>query len=609
VRSQLSRPAAHGARSRSWPASILRTALSALTLCCTLALGQPGGTPAVATGTQADNIAIITIRGPIDQYTVQSVGRRMELAQQAGAQALVFEIDSPGGEVVAVLDICDMIKRSQVSNTVAWVNSKAYSGGAIVALACREIVTSDPATLGDALPIEVNSFGMLNELAESERQKFLSPLIAEVVDSARARGYDEKLVQGIVSRGVELWLVQHKTDASLRMFIGPAEYRLIFGSEPDRSSIPTVVAAAPREPLTEAGPPEPEQDAPVVPEDPTSFIAASPRLDEITEQVNIGLTRATTRPVLTEADRGRWTQLEYVSDGQTLIVLKAGTMQRFGLSRATVASDEDLKAYFGAKNLRRLEPSWSEAFTVFLTNWAVRALLIAVFLIGLFLEMTHPGLMVPGAVAAAALVGLLAPPLVVGMANWWEVAAVLAGIALIALEIFVIPGFGVTGITGLILLFGGLVGTFIHESPTGLFPDSAQTRNDVLYAVASMALALGTSGIAVYYLGKHFGTMPVLGRLVLKNPGHDDGDSDAFLAAMGGEVAGAVAPGAIGVAVTPLRPSGRVQIDDRIIDVVSELGFIGAGQRVRVVSVGEFRITVEPARPDEVPSREEEGTA
>jgi membrane-bound serine protease (ClpP class) len=59
--------------------------------------------------------------------------------------------------------------------------------------------------------------------------------------------------------------------------------------------------------------------------------------------------------------------------------------------------------------------------------------------------------------------------------------------------------------------------------------------------------------------------------------------------------AGAVKVGSPGVAITPLRPAGRVQLGDRVIDVVSEIGYIPAGAPVKVVNVTDFRIGVEPA--------------
>src|SRR5262249_30658715 len=80
---------------------------------------------------KATNVAIITIKDEITKVTATSVERRMKLAARAGADALVFELDTPGGDLYAALTICSLIKQSGVPNTVAWVNTKAYSAGAV----------------------------------------------------------------------------------------------------------------------------------------------------------------------------------------------------------------------------------------------------------------------------------------------------------------------------------------------------------------------------------------------------------------------------------------------------------------------------------------------
>lgn len=133
---------------------------------------------AVPAARQASNVAILTIEGPINAMTSRSIERRLRSAEDAGADAIVIEIDTPGGEVGAVLEICNAIKSSTIPNTVAWVRPDAYSGGAIIAIACREIVASDPASMGDALPITIGPGG-LQALPEAERQKILSPLISD----------------------------------------------------------------------------------------------------------------------------------------------------------------------------------------------------------------------------------------------------------------------------------------------------------------------------------------------------------------------------------------------------------------------------------------------
>jgi membrane-bound serine protease (ClpP class) len=90
----------------------------------------------------------------------------------------------------------------------------------------------------------------------------------------------------------------------------------------------------------------------------------------------------------------------------------------------------------------------------------------------------------------------------------------------------------------------------------------------------------------------------VLGKLVLKDPNLDE-ESEAILAAMepGDELD--VRVGEVGMAITPLRPAGRVDMGDRVVDAISEFGFIEAGARVRIVSANAMRIGVEPAGPED----------
>jgi membrane-bound serine protease (ClpP class) len=584
------------ARVRS--ATLARSALSiAALILSVLALGQAPTTPpstapskpgAIPAARQASNVAIITIEGEISDTTRQSVRRRLEIAERAGADAVVFELETPGGSLSAVLAICTEIKACPIRNTVAWVHKTAYSGGAIIAFACREMIVSDPATLGDALIITGIPGFNFSELPQHEQQKMLSPLIAELVDSARRNHYDEMLVQGIASRGVELWLVENK-ESGQRLFISRAEYSQIFGEAPT-ATLPTLASAQGMPPSTGAAKPEDPSPSPptVLPSGPaeTRYIPAGPDLNSLSPEISA----PTSRPVITSADRDHWTLIEYVSSGAGPFVFKTDQLRHFNLASAIIQNDQELKSFFGAKNLIRLRPTWSEGLVVFLTNMYVKGILVVIFLVGLFVEMTHPGVVAPGAIAFVALVGLVAPPLLIDLSTWWTIAAILGGITLIALEILVLPGFGFPGVIGLLLLFGGLVGTFV---PSGsLFPDTPAQRSDLLYGVATLLMATTTAGAIMFFFARHFRTLPVFNRLVLQDPVFNEDEGDDMLAAM---ATSPVRIGMSGTAVTPLRPAGRVQLGDRIIDVVSEVGYVPAGAGVKITAVSDFRIAVEPA--------------
>lgn len=589
-----------------------------------VSLADPAGPlAAVPASRQASNVAIITIRGPIDDTAFKSVQRRLRLAERAGADALVIELDTPGGEVGAVLKICDAIKSSPIKNTVAWVNRDAYSGGAIIALACREIVTNDPATLGDAIPVlgqPFSIFGKVNALPESERQKILSPLMAELVSSARMFGRDEMLVQGIVSRGVELWLVENAQTGE-QWTINASEYEALFGEKPVRgspmlASAPGSVSAnaaggdptagqgsasgaapggvkAPNERRSRRARPPTMAPPPGVVEDANPYLPASPALAGLKgDMANRPIRTASARPLFTSGEKGKWTLVEYVSSGDGPFVFKADQLLRYELATETVRNDEELRAFFGGKHLLRLERSWSEGLVGFLTMLPVRGLLLVLFLLGLFIEMTHPGTVAPGAVALFALVGLIAPPLLIDLANWWEVAAILGGIVLVLLEIFVIPGFGVPGVLGVVLIMGGLIGTFMPQG--SYFPGTPAGEQRLTYGAVTILLSMATAGALMYVVARHFGSIPMLNKLVLKDAGPvgDETGGDELLRAMDSG-AGRVKVGAVGKAITPLHPAGRVDVDGQVLDVVADSGYISSGTRVKVTSVGEFRITVD----------------
>ena len=111
---------------------------------------EPAPIPAAR---KASTVAIIPIRGPIDAITVASLKQRLAAAKDAGADALVIELDTPGGALVATLEITNILRTQAPVNTVAWVNPFAFSAGTIIALSAREIVTAPDAMMGDAAPV------------------------------------------------------------------------------------------------------------------------------------------------------------------------------------------------------------------------------------------------------------------------------------------------------------------------------------------------------------------------------------------------------------------------------------------------------------------------
>lgn len=587
------------------------------------AAAPPLSPVAVPASRAAQRLAVLTIEGPIDSVTASSVKRRLQAAIDGGADGIVFDLNTPGGEVGAVLDICTMIKQSSVHNTIAWINPTAYSGGAIIALACREIVLAPAATMGDAAPVAGDPINFARGLQATERQKILAPLLAEIVDSARLRGYDEKLVQGFVSLGVELWRIRDKRSGS-EYFVDEGEYRALFGASPARgtphiasgsvssNSAPGIPDAAltPDEDGFDAAPADaPNRSARSIPageDDALAFRPASPSLTRDAMPDPLSMKTPTTRPSFTSDLRDSFEVIEYATDGRTLLTLKEGDLRRFGFAEPalTIANDQELKQHTGAQHLVRLSQSWSETLVSFMTQGMsgliVRGLLIIIFLLSMFIEMSMPGVGLPGAIALVALAALVVPPMLIGASTWWALATILGGVFLIMLELFVLPGLGIPGVLGLVMLFAGLVGTFAGAGQ--LFPGSGIDGGSPLAWAASVVMLAGfAAGVGIFFFVRYTDKFPVAGRLVLADRAFIPDERDpTMLEAMAPSPGAAllVPVGAVGSAISPLRPSGSAEFGDKLVDVVSAFGFIETGTPVRVTSVTEYRVVVERVHPE-----------
>ena len=134
---------------------------------------------------------MITIHGPIDRITLHSLERRLDEAKARGADAVVLDIDTFGGDLQATIEILYLLRSKSPANTVAWIHPKAYSAGTIIALAMREIVVDSNGVFGDAAPIQGMPLTGLRQMAPAERAKIEAPLLSELVHEARRHGWDE----------------------------------------------------------------------------------------------------------------------------------------------------------------------------------------------------------------------------------------------------------------------------------------------------------------------------------------------------------------------------------------------------------------------------------
>ncbi len=514
------------------------------TWCICLATLGVSAAPQVSIGVPADRqatrVAIVPISGVIDDLTVQSVERRLQAVRAQGFDAVVIELNTPGGEINSMLDIIQRIKSDAPANTIAWVHPKAYSAGTLIALSCREVVVSKGGVFGDAAPIAISEFTGIESLSETERAKLESPLLEVLSEAAQRRGDDSRLLDAFVRTGKPLWLVARERDGSLRIADSDDLARWGLSS----TSTPMNLAAS-----------------------------ASP-------------SRKPARASETDfSDGDSWRVVEPIVASDALLVIRDAEALRYGLATAIVDDDAQLRAYFGAQESARFSESWMEPVVRFLMSWPIRILLVAAFLVFVAIEFLHPGFGVFGVLSACCLVLLVGAPALIGIAAWWHVLLVGAGVLLLLAEIFIAPGIGVAAIAGSAMLIVGLVLTFASTDP-----ETAPSRTALTNSLAILA-AGGVVGVLMFwFLSRTFRESPLFRRAMLATTlgGPNDGPPSA-------------APsvpriGATGIALTDLRPAGRAEFHGNPFDVQSTGGYIDRGAPIEVLGMSTGTLIVRSAQ-------------
>ncbi|NME66839.1 NfeD family protein [Flammeovirga aprica] len=219
------------------------------------------------------------------------------------------------------------------------------------------------------------------------------------------------------------------------------------------------------------------------------------------------------------------------------------------------------------------EVSTTESIINIFLNPAISSILILIILGGIYFELQSPGIGFPLAAAVTAGVLYLVPYYLTGMAANWELLIIGLGFLLILLEVFVVPGFGVTGISGITLTILGLTLVMLENDFLDFtFVPGAK----IATALISVTSAILIGGSGMFFFGHRLLGSPMMKGVVLDNDmTAEKGYTADFL------VSSFI--GSTGVTHSVLRPSGKVKIDDKVYDATSEGDFIGKNVPVEVV--------------------------
>ena len=251
----------------------------------------------------------------------------------------------------------------------------------------------------------------------------------------------------------------------------------------------------------------------------------------------------------------------------------------------------DVKQIYERSNIKEYEEihyqeSWVDDAIKWLIDPAVSGILITLIFLGIYFELQSPGLGFPAIVALAATVLYFAPHFLEGLAESWEIILFVVGLVLIALEVFVIPGFGVAGVLGIGAVLTSLTLSLVGNVGFDFAPVDVDAMVTAGFVVILSTLVSVTGGI---WLGVKFFNSRMFSFAVLESAQPKE---EGFV---GTDQSLASLVGAEGSAFTMLRPAGKVEINNEIYDATAETGFIDKGEAIRVVDVRTAQIFVTKA--------------
>ena len=428
---------------------------------------------------QSQVIYKVPIHDTIDLGLPPFIERSIEMAENDKADAIIFDIDTFGGRLDAATQIKDAILSTKIP-TIAFINRRAISAGALISLSCEKIVMTSGGTIGAATAVDMSG--------KKGSEKVISYMREEMAATAESRNRNIEIAKGMVDEDL-------------------------------------------------------------------SFTH-----------------------LMINGDSVKVLDLEGRKEGK-LITLTTELAIKYNIADDEQETFERLLSSLEFENADIITTSenWSELFVRFLTNPVVASLLTTFGFLGILFELQSPGWGIPGIVGLVCLFLSLSASFIARLATMNDILIILAGVALLIIEIIIIPGFGFAGIGGILLILWGLYELLLPDTPIG--PE-----------IEIMAMW----GFIIGIVGSIFGLF-LLFKLMIKTSFWQKLTSPG----VGGVEAGYSASGGWenlvgqeGAAQSDLRPSGWITVKDQRLFVVTEGDFIEKECKVKIHSVDGNRVVV-----------------
>jgi membrane-bound serine protease (ClpP class) len=451
--------------------------------------------------TSSNRVVVIPVEGEVDYGLFAFLKRATAEALLKKPNVVIYKVNTYGGELHSAFEIVDLIVSVKSARTYVYVEQKAISAGALIALACNRMAMGDGTTIGDCAPISQSAEGGIVMLGE----KIQSPLRAKFRNLAERNGYPSLLSQAMVT--ADIGVVAAFTGDTARA----------------GSSVPDYFTIA-------------EWEA------------------------------------LSDARKSGYRDHKVVVRAGELLTMTDREAMRHGFSQGSFHTFDAFLKHNRFTVIATLATTWSEDLARMLGKAAPFLMLLGFG--ALYLEFKTPGLSVFGAAGVLCLGIAFGSKYAVGLANHTELLLLLGGIALFAIEIYVLPGTFIAGFLGLVLMLAALT-----LSLQGFTVPNPQMPWEMNSLVDNFALTLGMAALALL--------IPLLAvRFVLP---HLPRKASVVSSVTMADALGASADilplqiGQTGVTPTGLRPSGKAFFDGVSYEVSSRGEFIEAGSAVEIV--------------------------
>ena len=453
-----------------------------------------GAPDASAVPSAAKKVFILPIREGIDTPLVYAVRRGVKEAMEAKADTLILDMETNGGSGRAMMEIIQILNQFP-GDTVTFVNSNAFSAGALISFATKKIYMAPGSVIGAAAPVMAAPGGGVEAMSDTMEVKSASAISALIRASAEKHGHNTELVDAMVKKTKEL-----KIDGKV---------------------------------LNEKG--------------------------QILTLTNM------------EAER------EYGSPPKSL------------LSAGTVESLDALLKKLGLEQAQRIrvEPTGMEKIATWIT--AISPILLIIGIAGIYIEFKTPGFGLPGIVGIVAFAIYFFGGYLAGLSGAGWVFVFVLGLVLVALELFLFPGSLALGVTGAALMFVSLVMAMVDMYPgTGPGLPGLPTMKQLAVPMNDLLIAFVGSAVAIWLLSLWLPRASFYSRLVSQTASGVESQH-----AMEQEHNARI--GLVGVALSNLRPGGKAQFGERILDVITQGDMIEKGRPVRIVGNSGTEAVVELA--------------